>query len=53
MPEPSLHIGSMLVTFIAVTVLFALLYKFVPDVHIEWRDVVIGAAVTSLALLHR
>jgi membrane protein len=47
-PEAVLHIGSTLVTFVAVTVLFALLYKFVPDVHIWWRDVAIGAAVTSL-----
>ena len=48
MPEPLLHLTSSLVTFIAVTILFALLYKFVPDIHIEWRDVIIGAAVTSL-----
>ena len=48
LPESVLHIVSMLVTFLAVTVLFALLYKFVPDVKIEWRDVAIGAAVTSL-----
>jgi membrane protein len=48
MPEPLLHLTSTLVTFVAVTVLFALLYKFVPDIHVEWRDVIIGAAVTSL-----
>jgi membrane protein len=46
-PEAVLHLGSTLATFIAVTLLFALLYKVVPDVHIEWRDVAIGAAVTS------
>jgi membrane protein len=28
--------------------LFAPIYKFVPDVRIEWRDVWMGAAVTSL-----
>jgi membrane protein len=48
LPEPVLHLTSSVVTFIAVTILFALLYKVVPDVHIEWRDVIIGAAVTSL-----
>ena len=42
-----LHLGTIVFTFLAVTVLFALLYKVVPDVHIEWRDVWIGAAVTS------
>lgn len=29
------------------TVLFALLYKYVPDVRIDWNDVWIGAAITS------
>jgi len=46
-PEAVMHIASTVVTFVAVTILFALLYKFVPDVHIEWKDVGIGAAVTS------
>jgi membrane protein len=30
------------------TVLFALIYKFMPRVHIRWHDVWIGAAVTAL-----
>jgi len=47
-PEGLLHLGSTVITLLAVTVLFALLYKVVPDVHIEWGDVWIGAAVTSL-----
>jgi membrane protein len=42
-----LHAANFLFSFGAVTVLFGLLYKTVPDVHIEWRDVWIGAAVTS------
>jgi membrane protein len=48
LPEPVLQIGSLIVSFLAVTILFALMYKVVPDVHIEWQDVAIGAAVTSL-----
>ncbi len=31
-----------------VTVLFAAIFKFLPDVEIEWRDVWLGAAVTAL-----
>ncbi len=31
-----------------VTVLFALLFKIVPDVKIDWRDVWIGAGVTAV-----
>jgi membrane protein len=46
-PEPALQFGSLAISFLAVTLLFALLYKVVPDVRIEWKDVAIGAAVTS------
>ncbi|GAC1312113.1 MAG: hypothetical protein NVSMB21_22340 [Vulcanimicrobiaceae bacterium] len=31
-----------------VTVIFALIYKVLPDVHIAWNDVWIGAAATSV-----
>jgi membrane protein len=43
-----LHIGNLLFSFLSITILFALIYKLVPDIHIEWGDVWIGAAVTSL-----
>jgi membrane protein len=36
------------VSFGVVTVLFALIFKVVPDVKITWKDVWIGAAVTAL-----
>ena len=35
-------------SFFVVAVLFAMIYKFLPDVVISWRDVWIGAAVTAL-----
>ena len=35
------------VSFAFITLLFALIYRFVPDVRIKWRDVWIGAAMTS------
>jgi membrane protein len=46
-PEAVLHLITIVVTFLMVTVLFALLYKLVPDIRIEWQDVWIGAAVTA------
>jgi membrane protein len=46
-PELVLHLANLVLSWVAVTGLFALLYKVVPDVKIEWRDVWIGAAVTS------
>ncbi len=48
LPAGVLYAVNILVSFSSITVLFALLYKVVPDVDIEWRDVWIGAAVTSL-----
>lgn len=36
------------VSFALTIFLFALMYKFVPDVEIGWRDVWIGAVVTAL-----
>jgi membrane protein len=42
------HALDVLVSFAFVTLLFGLIYKFVPDIEIEWRDVWIGAALTSV-----
>jgi membrane protein len=46
--EAVLHAAAFLFSFVAITFLFAALYKFLPDVRLEWSDVVIGASVTSL-----
>jgi membrane protein len=35
-------------SFLLVTLVFAMIYKTIPRVHIDWKDVWIGAAVTSL-----
>jgi membrane protein len=35
-------------SFFVVAALFAMIYKFLPDVVISWRDVWVGAAVTAL-----
>lgn len=42
------HVLDLFVSFILVTALFAMIYKFLPDVRIQWRDVWIGAALTSV-----
>jgi membrane protein len=47
LPEGVLHLLNGVVSFASVTIFFGLLYKVVPDVRIEWRDVWIGAAVTA------
>jgi membrane protein len=47
LPEVVLDAVNVAVSFVTLTILFALLYKVIPEVRIEWRDVWIGAAVTS------
>jgi membrane protein len=42
------RITAFVVSFAVITFLFAMIYKFLPDVKIQWRDVWIGAAVTAL-----
>ena len=39
---------TVLVSLIVTTVLFALLYRVLPDVHLRWRDVTTGACVTAV-----
>jgi len=43
-----LQVFNFLLGFALITLIFAMIYKFMPRVRIEWRDVWIGAAVTSL-----
>jgi membrane protein len=40
--------GDMVVSFAVVTCLFAMIFKWVPNVRIGWRDVWLGAVSTSL-----
>lgn len=42
------HMLDLVVSFVLVTALFAMIYKFLPDARIQWRDVWIGAALTSV-----
>jgi membrane protein len=38
-------------SFCVVTVLFAMIFRFLPDLRIEWRDVWLGATFTSLLFI--
>lgn len=35
------------ISFVVITILFAMIYKFLPDVKISWNDVGIGAIITA------
>lgn len=46
--EIFLQIVNLIISVAVITVLFALMFKFVPDANIAWRDVWLGAFVTAL-----
>jgi membrane protein len=46
--EVLLQIANFVVSIGVITVLFAILYKLLPQTPIRWRDVWVGAAVTAL-----
>ena len=47
-PESVLHATNFVVSFGVMTVLFAAIFKILPDAEVAWSDVWIGALVTSV-----
>jgi membrane protein len=41
------QMGNVVASFVVIAILFAMIYKFLPDVVISWKDVWIGASVTA------
>lgn len=50
-PEGMLTLVDFIVNFGVLTLLFAMMFKWLPDTEIAWRDVWIGAALTSLLFI--
>jgi membrane protein len=46
--EGVLHLASLMVSFAVVTMLFAMMFKWLPDAPIDWYDVWLGAMLTAL-----
>ncbi len=44
---PFLAVLDLAASFTVITVVFALMFKFLPDVVVSWRDVWLGASITS------
>jgi membrane protein len=42
------QVVNFLISFGVITALFAMIYRFLPDAKIAWRDVWLGAAITSV-----
>lgn len=45
------QVANQVISFGVITVLFALMFKYLPDVKITWHDVWIGAALTSVLFM--
>jgi uncharacterized BrkB/YihY/UPF0761 family membrane protein len=45
--EAILEFVNFIVSFVVITGLFSAIYRILPDVRIEWRDVILGATITS------
>ncbi len=50
-PESWLELANSFVSFAGITLLFALIFKVIPDVKIRWSDVWPGSVVTGLLFL--
>jgi membrane protein len=48
MPVWTMQVVNILISLLVVTALFAVIYKFLPDVAIAWSDVGVGALVTAI-----
>jgi membrane protein len=46
--ETLAHILDLVINFGLLTLVFAMIYKMIPRVHVGWHDVWVGAAVTAL-----
>jgi membrane protein len=44
-------IASLLINMVVITALFAMIFKFLPDAKIAWRDVWTGAALTTVLFI--
>ena len=51
LPDVAYHflfIGDILISLGVVMILFALIFRYLPDVHIGWRSVWVGALITAI-----
>jgi membrane protein len=47
LPEAALQVSGSLVSFGVITLLFAMMFKWLPDTPVNWRNVWLGAAITA------
>jgi membrane protein len=48
-PETVLQVANFVFSFVVITALFAMMFKWLPDAPVAWRDALPGAALTAAA----
>jgi membrane protein len=48
LPEATMQVTGFAVSFVFITLLFAMMFKWLPDTVVSWHDVWLGAAVTAM-----
>jgi membrane protein len=43
-----MHLTSLVVSFAVITLLFAMMFKWLPDIPVDWYDVWLGAILTTI-----
>jgi membrane protein len=52
-PEAFAHAASLTLSFAVISVLFAMIFKWLPDAQVAWRDVWLSAVVTAALFRNR
>ena len=47
LPEATLQVAGFAASFAVISLLFAMMFKWLPDTAVEWRDVWLGAVLTA------
>jgi membrane protein len=48
LPAPLLESANFLVSLAVTTIVFALIYRVIPEARVDWRDVAVGSVLTAL-----
>ena len=45
------HLGTFMISYLIIAFVFAAIYRFIPKVRLNWREVAVGGTVTSLLFI--
>lgn len=48
LPGPLLEAANFVISLVIASILFALIYRVIPETHVSWRDVTVGSILTAV-----